>query len=172
MAPLLNLPAIPTRTLPTAVSKIVFRQATTTVVASDESSSSSNLSGGAIAGIVIGSIIGFLLILWIIRSCTNLRDPEQWGNTFGKENTVIDYYEPPRRHHSRSPRSRSRHSHHSHRGRRSTSVEVRNVSMTRPMYVQETYARSPRAPPRVYHTRDSRDSRRSSRGSGLYYAAA
>jgi len=35
------------------------------------------LTGGAIAGIVIGSIFGLLLLLWIIRSCMNPGAPPQ-----------------------------------------------------------------------------------------------
>ncbi|KAH6842389.1 hypothetical protein B0I37DRAFT_435791 [Chaetomium sp. MPI-CAGE-AT-0009] len=41
------------------------------------------LSGGAIAGIVLGSIAGFLLLLWIIRSCCNLGAPP--GGEEGEE---------------------------------------------------------------------------------------
>ncbi|KAF5014842.1 hypothetical protein F66182_14036, partial [Fusarium sp. NRRL 66182] len=46
----------------------------------------SSLSGGAIAGIVIGSIAGTLLIIWLIKSCflpgaPGNRDPEGSGST-------------------------------------------------------------------------------------------
>ncbi|EMR71507.1 hypothetical protein UCREL1_1451 [Eutypa lata UCREL1] len=167
----------PTRTLSEVASKALHpRQAATTTVVSDIDSGSNQttLSGGQIAGIVIGSIAGFLLLLWIIRSCTNLgRSPTTWGDTFEPE------HEKPvthrRHHHSSTPyyhqethRSRSRHSHghggHSHSPRRS--VEVR------PVYYEggRSRGRSPRAPPAAYTNGglDGRDLRRSSGGSRNY----
>ncbi|KAK3984670.1 hypothetical protein QBC44DRAFT_336565 [Cladorrhinum sp. PSN332] len=90
-----------------------------------------NLSGGAIAGIVIGSIAGLLLLIWIIYSCTNLGAPpgRQGKPWYGG---VRDEY-PPRHvggHRPHSSRSRSRHSHGRHhhhsrsRSRGATMVEV------------------------------------------------
>ncbi|KAI0839055.1 hypothetical protein F5Y06DRAFT_265899 [Hypoxylon sp. FL0890] len=155
----------PTRTLPAAVTKVLSaRQATTTVVTQDNGNSTQTLSGGAIAGIVIGSIAGFLLLLWIIRACVNFQNPGAWGSTFEP-----DYEKPPSSHHHASTRyprethghrSRSRHSHHHHSPRR-TSV----VSVTRPVYVESPRGRSPRAPPAAYYSdRRSSDGRRYSRG--------
>jgi hypothetical protein len=63
-----------------ATRTIVIRQqppATVTVVSTPDGTASSSLSPGAIAGIVIGSVLGFLLLLWIWRSCTNLGAPPQ-----------------------------------------------------------------------------------------------
>ncbi|KAF3069726.1 hypothetical protein GL218_07995 [Daldinia childiae] len=151
----------PTRTLPEAISKVLTarQQSTTTVIAQTDGESTHTLSGGAIAGIVIGSIVGFLILLWVIRSCINYRNPGAWGTTFEPDN------EKPassHRHHNstRYPRethghrSRSRHSHHSPRR---TSI----VSVTRPVYVEQHRSRSPRAPPATYYS-DGRDYRRSS----------
>ncbi|KAI1407594.1 hypothetical protein F5Y13DRAFT_125176 [Hypoxylon sp. FL1857] len=158
----------PTRTLPAAITKVLAaRQGTTTVVAQDNGNSSQTLSGGAIAGIVIGSIAGFLILLWIIRSCVNFRNPGAWGTTFEPDNE-----KPPSSHYHASTRyprethghrSHSRHSHHSHRHHspRRTSV----VSITRPVYVEQPRGRSPRAPPAAYYSdRRSSDGRRYSRG--------
>lgn len=162
----------PTRTLAEVASKVLPRQATTTVVAEDGGGSNAKtLTGGAIAGIVIGSIAGFLLILWLIRSCTNLGQPKGWGDRFepDHEKPVTrsprhsypyhhethldgDVYRSQSRGHSRA-HSRHSHSHsHSHSPRRS--VEVR------PVYTYESRprGRSPRAPPPVYTTRDLRKS--------------
>lgn len=183
MAPLIPVPAVsahdildrlrqdvpgtrlnPSRTLSYIASKVVPRQATTTVVSDDDNSNAAVLSGGAIAGIVIGSIVGFLLLLWLIRSCLNLNNNRYWGNNFEPE-----HEKPVKRHrhshpyHHEKHRSHSRHSHHSRHGRspaRSRSVEVRPVYYAR--------SKSPRVPTVVYTT-DTRDLRRSSVGSSRRY---
>ncbi|KAI2604313.1 uncharacterized protein GGS25DRAFT_455433 [Hypoxylon fragiforme] len=151
----------PTSTWPDAVSKVISARqqgTTTTVIAESNGDSTHTLSGGAIAGIVVGSIAGFLLLLWIIRSCINYRNPGGWGESFEPE-----FEKSPSRHHHSSTRypreihDHRSHSRHSHRSPRRTSV----VSVTRPVYVEQHRSRSPRAPPTVYHS-DGRDYRRSS----------
>ncbi|KAI9167855.1 hypothetical protein HJFPF1_03994 [Paramyrothecium foliicola] len=109
---------------------------------SDQTTQSSELSGGAIAGIVIGSIIGFLLIVWIVRSC---------NNGFGMSNRPPPP-DPHYYHHEydrRRGRSRHRHrSHHHHSPRRSGSgrppVVVEKVYTT-PAAPAPTYYQDPRA---------------------------
>ncbi|KAF4345912.1 hypothetical protein FBEOM_54 [Fusarium beomiforme] len=105
---------------------LVARQNTETVTvaaSSDNGNSAQTLSGGAIAGIVIGSIAGFLLLLWVIRSCLNIgappQDREKWYH----------YKEEPRRHHHRS---RSRRSHRS------------SISAPPPIVVRDSRSRSHR----------------------------
>ncbi|RGP77479.1 oligosaccharide translocation rft1 [Fusarium longipes] len=106
---------------PTLVSRQTVE--TVTVTSTDNGNDAQTLSGGAIAGIVIGSIAGFLLLLWIIRSCLNLgappQDREKWYH----------YKEEPRRHH----RSRSRRS--SHRS---------SISVPPPIVVRDSRSRSHR----------------------------
>ncbi|KAK4198530.1 hypothetical protein QBC40DRAFT_283520 [Triangularia verruculosa] len=105
----------------------------------------STLTGGAIAGIVIGSIAGLLLLIWIIRSCTNLGAPpnkpeKPWYGS------VRDEY-PPRH----ASRSRSRHS--GRHARTRTVSRERTVGMTEVRGVEPVYVR--------------RESRSRSRGRGV-----
>lgn len=197
MAPLTNpLPALtPTRTLPPLLTRVLSpRQATTTiidgvVVSSDapDEHHDAHLSGGAIAGIVIGSIVGFLLLAWLVYCCLNLGKPSRWGYTFGAKDDP-----PPRkrsreyRYHQETMRSRSggpyggrHHHHHHHHHSRSPrrSVEVRQVSTVRPAsgYYETrrgaSRGRSPAAPPMAYYPpQEARHVRRESRrASGGYY---
>jgi hypothetical protein len=141
----------PTKTVPAGPAGVLFtRQSTVTVTAApagDNTSSGSQLSGGAIAGIVVGSIIGFLLLLWIIRSCFNLGAPP------GQQRDAW-YNDLPRRHsHS------LRYSQHSSRSR-----SRRRRSSTRPVVIEEKTTRNLRRPDDVL----VHDSRRGSRGRGYY----
>lgn len=79
--------------------------------------SGANLNGGEIAGIVIGSIAGTLLLLWLIRSCMNLGAPPA-----GDREKMYRHVDPEyqRRRHRSKRRSHSR--------RRSVDVEVPPVA--------------------------------------------
>ncbi|KAI0532872.1 hypothetical protein GGR58DRAFT_488705 [Xylaria digitata] len=173
MAPTIAIPREvieATKTVPQAITRILAsRQQTTTVVAddSDGSSSSSNLSGGAIAGIVIGSIAGFLLLWWIIRSCSNLGQPGAWGSTFEPEREKL----PPRvsTYHADTPYHRETHGRRSHHSHRHHSRSPRRVEVVQPV-VYDARTRSPRAPPAAYYAdRASGDRRRSSDARGYRY---
>lgn len=89
---------------------LVLRQEkeTVTVVSDDGGSNGTTLSPGAIAGIVIGCVLGTLLLLWLVRSCLNLGAPP------GEDReSMYRHVEPKRRRH------RSKHGH-----RRSSDLSV------------------------------------------------
>lgn len=142
MAPYLPIP-VPTWTTADSPSRVVARQVVTTVTVvatNDDCANCVHLTGGAIAGIVIGSIAGFLLLLWIIRSCFNLGAPPKerekawykWGD------------EEPRHHHHH------RHHHRSGSRRRGRSRSYRASSTySVPAVVINERSRSSRRP-RVY----------------------
>lgn len=96
--PQLSIPTLTTTESPT----IVIRQetATVTVISDGGQSHGTNLEGGAIAGIVIGSIVGFVLICWILRSCFNIGSP---ARAIYDDNGEKDYH----RHHRRRVPSHS-----------------------------------------------------------------
>lgn len=143
---------------PTLVGRQNNEPATVTVIQTDAEDNSGDggttLSAGAIAGIVIGSIAGFLLVLWLVRSCMNLGAPPAERESWYRG---VDPDEKRRRHSSRhAHRSRSRHHRSSSARRRSTSLP---------------------APPQVvvvddggYHQSHRHHARRSSRGATAYYA--
>ncbi|KAH7153201.1 hypothetical protein EDB81DRAFT_449613 [Dactylonectria macrodidyma] len=152
MAPLLSSPDINivknlARSLATATlnpPQLVQRQdaptATVTVIADSGNGTKTGLTGGAIAGIVIGSVVGILLLIWIIRSCFNLGAPPQEREKW--------YRDPPRHRH----RSRSGH-------RRSS------ISMPPPVIIQDSRSRSRhrRASPSYVYATEADRGRRGSR---------
>ncbi|KAB5585623.1 hypothetical protein GE09DRAFT_32331 [Coniochaeta sp. 2T2.1] len=104
------------------------------------------LSGGAIAGIVIGSIVGLLLLIWIFRSCSNMGAPPVKG-----ENPSGAAWYDGVRDEPYPRRSHSRHSRHRSHSRRPSSHEVREyttavpvVSQPQPTYVYEQDVRRSR----------------------------
>ncbi|KAK2057988.1 hypothetical protein LY76DRAFT_616797 [Colletotrichum caudatum] len=149
----------PTRTLEQPLRHLLARQVvatvTTTPEATEDAASDNELSGGAIAGIVLGSIAGFLLLLWIVRSCGMWSRPDDWA-----EKDVYD----DRRHRGRSPgaRHRRRHSHRYHhetsRSRHShPSYEINEVRYTQPVvYDKRRVSSSPVPPANVYRSSRSR----------------
>ncbi|GKT98005.1 hypothetical protein FLAG1_00778 [Fusarium langsethiae] len=115
---------------PTLVSRQTVE--TVTVTVTRDGNNGQTLSGGAIAGIVIGSVFGILLLLWIIRSCLNLGAPPQ------EREKWYHYKEEPRHRH----RSRSRRSHRS------------SISAPPPLVVRESRSRSHRGRSPGHHGRD------------------
>lgn len=110
------------------------------------------LSGGAIAGIVIGSVIGVLLLIWIVRSCFNLGAPPQEREKWYRD-------APPAHHH----RSHSR-SHH-----RSTSRRGSGVGVPPAIYVQQSSSRSRSRQPSARYVNPDERGRSGKRRSGSYY---
>lgn len=109
------MPALPTSTIPQDATTVLPREETVTVtiVAQPIYEDGNEMSGGVIAGIVISSIFGFILICWIIWVLTRRR----WSDD--------EYYY----HEERSPHGHHHHHHHHGRGRsRSTTIRVRAPS--------------------------------------------
>jgi len=127
------------------------------------------LSGGAIAGIVIGSIVGLLLLIWIFRSCSNLgAPPNAPPNPGGRAwyDGVGGTREPAYSHsrsRSREPRrSHSRRSaHHHHHRSTSRGYRGEEVREVRPVAVVQTRGSSP-------YRYEERRSRSHSRGHARY----
>ncbi|KAK3689389.1 hypothetical protein B0T22DRAFT_171416 [Podospora appendiculata] len=154
----------PTKTLP-AVADLVVRQTTATVTVAattdtttTNSSGGSSVGGGEIAGIVIGTIVGILLIWWIVK---RLSSPDKARAEPARSDRQGWYDDDrSRSRHSRS-RSGHRHQHHHHSRRRS--------SASRPVVIEEKTAYAPRRPSATYvqHS-DGRVTRSRSRSAGRY----
>ena len=96
-----------TYTLPSPVlQQVEIRQqaqtVTVTAVPTSESdngrSSGTTLDGGAIAGSVIGSIAGFVLICWVLRSFFGIGSPISTLSGYDSSLPEKDYYRTRRRH--------------------------------------------------------------------------
>lgn len=106
---------------------------------------------GTVVGIVLGSVGGFLLLLWLVYTCLQLGGRGDTVSSFGTESVVT----------RKSKRRQSRHtSHHHHRSpsHRRETVEVRTSRVVPPperVVVEETVRRSssqapPPAPPPMH----------------------
>ncbi|EJT73802.1 hypothetical protein GGTG_07658 [Gaeumannomyces tritici R3-111a-1] len=182
MAPVAD-PQLATRTAPDGATRVLLlprqQQGTVTIIPLGgdvvTTTSGSTLSGGAIAGIVIGSVVGFLLLCWIFRCALIKQTSQTYEEEKGRRPRSQSYYAQEIHgvgvaadgytHRSRS-RQHSRHSHHgghhhhhhSHsRGRGSRSRSAVRVTST-------TTAQMPHVvePTRVYYGEKRHHSRRRS----------
>lgn len=119
------MPAIPSATIGSPPTRILPRAETVTVTQTSKSDDSDSLGGGAIAGIVIGAIVGFILLVWLIWSCMRLGASPSRGGMGEAEYS-------PERHASHSPH---RHHHHRRHHRRHPRREVREYRTTTPVVV-------------------------------------
>ena len=87
-----------------ATGSLLKRQTAVLAIPTTYTGLHSDLPPGTVAGIVVGSVAGFLLLLWILYTCFGLVNPFAWGRSTVVEEEVIR-----RRSLSSHHRSRSRH---------------------------------------------------------------
>ncbi|ROT40699.1 hypothetical protein SODALDRAFT_321998 [Sodiomyces alkalinus F11] len=111
-APPADLPApapqFPTPSQPRQITPVVPRQESeTTLIIPTTYTNIGDLAPGAVAGIVLGSVFGFLLLVWLVYMCTS-------GIAPAVETRTDDSSLPPPPPPHRSRRSRHQHHHHHH----------------------------------------------------------
>ncbi|KAK4150927.1 hypothetical protein C8A00DRAFT_45780 [Chaetomidium leptoderma] len=99
---------------------------------------------GTVAGITLGSVAGFVLLLWLVYTCVNMGNPSRDGandtSTVVTEGTASVVTRESRRH---------RRSHRRSGGGKAETVEIRRsgVGGGRPVIVEEVLRSSSRGPP-------------------------
>ncbi|TVY31360.1 hypothetical protein LSUB1_G008944, partial [Lachnellula subtilissima] len=117
----LPTPTTTTSTAHSLLSRILSsKRSTTSIIPTGYGAIDSGPAAGTIVGIVLGSVGGFLLVLWLIYTCLNFGAPVGFG---GGESAYTESVVRERRksHHSGSRRSR----------RASETIEVRSHSQVR-----------------------------------------
>lgn len=158
---------VATPTLLARAARLLTRQNTddNIIIPSRYGALNSSLAPGAVAGIVLGSVFGFLLLLWLLYSCcANIGPPVSYRSDYGASRVTVDYRSSrsrgPPRHHKRR---------HSSRGARVYATEttrVRETTTGGPIIVDaeavpmqertRSVSRAP-PPPRVVHDDDEDD---------------
>lgn len=100
---------------------------------------------GTVVGIVLGSVAGFLLILWLIYTCGNLGDGFSIFGVWGRQ-TIVEEEIIHRRERSRS-HSRSRSRSRASRTETAEVLSVRSPSRRRETIIVEEVRRTSRPPP-------------------------
>jgi len=104
----------PTSTIPSSfLSRILHPRATTSIIPTGYGSIDSGPSPGTVVGIVLGSVGGFLLVLWLFYTCINFGGGWGGGSTY-TESVVVRERDRRKSHHG-SHRG-------SHRSRRASEV--------------------------------------------------
>lgn len=139
------LPALPSRTLKTAIldgpSRALLRaRQETDTIPGQYPGLDAGPDPGTVVGIVLGSVGGFLLLLWLVYTCLQIGGRGDTVSSYGTASVV-------------TRKSRRRHSRHQQRSpaRRET-VEIRNsrgppLSTERVVVEERTERRSSQAPP-------------------------
>ena len=120
--------------------QIQQRQATATaVVPALYGALDNQLDPGAVAGITLGAVAGFMLLLWVVYACLNFGNAPEHAESSVTGSVVVE----------RKSRHSHRHSHHNHRrSRGEATVEVRRTTrVPAAVIVEESRRPVSRGPP-------------------------
>lgn len=96
---------LPTRSLPSVVSRLLSgRQTTSTIIPAGYGSLYNSPDPGTVVGIVLGSVGGFLLVLWLIYTIVNFGQPPEIAESSYGTASVITLARRSRHHHHHHPR--------------------------------------------------------------------
>lgn len=130
---------LPTRTLSgqdgnNGATRVLARQAaahTTSTVPATYGTTTNGPDAGTVVGITLGSVAGFILLLWLVYTCINVGNPDAFTDA---ESTVMSVGTASVGT-ARRVRKHHRHHHHSPRGRET--VEIRTAGPGRPVVVED-----------------------------------
>lgn len=123
---------LPTRTLSALLrgTRVLPRQAAHTTTTVPAAYGAPNGPGvGTVVGITLGSVAGFLLLLWLIYTCINAGNPDAFTDA---ESTVMSVGTA-----SVGTRREKRHVRRHHRSPRRETVEIRTSGPGRPVIIEE-----------------------------------